>query len=123
MDRVSAPEPVDLDSLERLAKAATPGKRTLNGDAICPVEWGDARHAGDVAIAYRNCEREDYDQVTADLVMLAALDPATVQHLLSLARRAQEAERLLSEAAGMLDEVGGHKRIVERFRAFLESKP
>lgn len=82
---------IDLDAIYRAWSAASDGKRTLNGDGLAPVDWHGEHHLSDVAIAYRNIEREDYDHVTDDLVAIAMLDRATV---LELVRRAMELEKV-----------------------------
>lgn len=80
---------IDLDRLEAVAKAATPGEWTYN-----PVVLGmpnmtvlaGGEHAGYVAIG----QFKDGEHV-------AAFDPPTVLALIALARRAEEAERTLAE--------------------------
>ena len=105
-------EPVDLDRLDALAKAATPGpwrRQThhahLDGPGsrmLVPVvraPWPNLPH-GSITIARcgngnSSTPRPDdsiRQREEANAAFIAALDPATVQHLVARARRAQEAE-------------------------------
>jgi len=82
--------PVDLDAIERLAKAATPGKRSTFCVGVKNPPTGLVLHFS----AQGQGVQSDSDggvHVSADDNLCAALDPATVLTLLALARRAQGA--------------------------------
>lgn len=85
---------LDLEELKRLEEAATPGPWTLNDRALCLVDWHDESHLSDVAIAYANRERDDYDQITADLVFCAAMRTAASSLISELAAARSELAEL-----------------------------
>lgn len=73
---------IDIDKLERLAKAATPGPwrvevRTLKGFGFCLVASGAPYHSGQVA---HYC-------LSSDAVFVASANPATVLELIGEVRR------------------------------------
>lgn len=115
-------EQVDLDALEALAKAATPGPWEAEGDpdeGTIEVNAGSARtqwSEGGVGLpprSWRTTDRiierddlydDDWDQAFADAAHIEAFDPPTS---LALIARLREAEAVLAEiranAAELLD--------------------
>lgn len=95
-------KPLDLDELERLAKAATPGQWQASGDdpdgvaddvRVCFVRDG-VHCEWCIAIAGQTFDGEHWDEATlkrwhGDAAYIAAANPATV---LALIQRLREAE-------------------------------
>lgn len=91
---------IDIDKLERKAKAATPGPwrvevRTLKGFGFCIVASGAPYHSGQIA---RCC-------LSSDAVFVASANPAAVLELVGEVRRlraelaaSQAREKVLREA-------------------------
>lgn len=102
---------IDLDDLERLAKAATPGPYTITHEndvgpndegfwewfAIAPKGY---EHITTIAKCEHGQFRDEHDKVKANAEHLAALDPATVLELVRLARVGRRA----AEQLGLLPE-------------------
>ena len=106
-DSASERDPVDLDEIERLAKAATPDGPWKQGErdthrVIDAHGFIVAEALSRPAMDGRSQKQRASDQAA----YLAALDPATVLALVALARRAQEAEDHVAALLDGLDQNG-----------------
>lgn len=88
----------ELDELERLAKAATPGPWYQPDDINPELIFSGA--PDEPAFLLAEAFREDSD---ADATYIASANPATILRLLSLARAGLEAGKAEAQKATMLD--------------------
>lgn len=116
---------IDLDKLEALADAATPGPWTIDPQN----QWDDGTNLPEQVDLRVNGSRwsKVVDAVhvsDADAAFIAAANPATIKSLIASAREAaaeiEEARALIAESIGLVtegyDDTG---RFVKKGRAFL----
>jgi hypothetical protein len=109
---------VNLDELEKIARAATPGPWTVNGDHFPVCTLGNSNEDGkDYSVAGNGYAIRDgaHSDAKDDAQYIATFSPARVLRLLDIVRKADEMREYMNELAEASPLPTRSKLLVSRF--------